>query len=191
MATYSGVIMDDELADLVTRMGAGDQQAFATLYQRTSPRLFTLAISVLRNRDLAQEVLQEAFINIWRSASSYHAGKGSVQVWLNVIVRNRCIDSLRQRTSRIEEVDLVDWPELVSEQPSPLQALQTQHEATDLARCMDGLEAQQQRALTLAFFHGLSHRELAEKLDAPLGSVKSRVRRGLANLKRCLHHAAI
>lgn len=183
--------MADELADLVTRISAGDQKAFALLYQRTSPRLFTLAISVMRNRDLAQEILQEAFINIWRSASSYHSGKGSVQVWLNVIVRNRCIDSLRQRTSRIEEVDLIDWTELISDQPSPLQALQTQHEAADLARCMNGLDSQQQRALTLAYFHGFSHSELAEKLAAPLGSVKSRVRRGLANLRRCLHYAIV
>lgn len=183
--------MADELADLITRMAAGDQRAFATLYELTAPRLYTLAIAVMRNRDLAQEVLQEAFISIWRSAESYHVSKGSVQVWLNVIVRNRCIDSLRQRTSRPAEIDLLDWSELISEQPSPLQALQTQHEAADLARCMDGLEAPQQRALTLAFFHGLSHRELAEQLDEPLGSVKSRIRRGLANLRRCLHHAIV
>lgn len=181
--------MADELADLIALMARGDRQAFATLYERTSPRLFTLALAVLRNRDSAQEVLQEAYISIWRAADRYHPSKGSVQVWLNVIVRNRCIDSLRQHQHEHDEVSLVDWEALVCDRPSPPQALQSQHEAEDLARCMAGLDAPQQRALTLAFFHGLSHRELAEQLNTPLGSIKSRVRRGLANLRRCLHHA--
>lgn len=182
--------MTDELVALVERVGKGDKQAFSALYQRTSPRLYTLAISVLRNRDLAQEVLQESFINIWKSASSYHSGKGSVQVWLNVVVRNRCIDCLRQRVTQIDSPDFIDWNELVCHQPSPLQSLQTQHEARDLARCMEGLSGQQKQALTLAFFHGLSHSELAEKTQSPLGSIKSSIRRGLASLRRCLHHAS-
>jgi RNA polymerase sigma-70 factor (ECF subfamily) len=190
MAIDSGMIMTDELVALVERVGKGDKQAFAVLYQRTSPRLYTLAISVLRNRDLAQEVLQESFINVWKSASSYHSGKGSVQVWLNVVVRNRCIDCLRQRMTQIHSSDFIDWNELVCNQPSPLQTLQNHHEAKDLARCMEGLSGPQKQALTLAFFHGLSHSELAEKTQSPLGSIKSSIRRGLASLRRCLHHAS-
>ncbi|MEO6699554.1 MAG: sigma-70 family RNA polymerase sigma factor [Paraperlucidibaca sp.] len=183
--------MAADLAQLIAATAEGDRRAFEDLYQATSPKLYALAISVLRNRDHAQEVLQEAYINIWRSAATYNISKGSVQTWLNVIVRHRCIDRIRHAPAPTEELSLLDWSNIEASGPSPLQLVQADAEAVDLARCMHGLGAPQQRALSLSFFHGLTHRELAEKLKLPLGSVKSHVRRGLENLRRCLHHATL
>lgn len=183
--------MAADLAELIAATAQGDQRAFEELYQATSPTLYALAIAVLRNADHAQEVLQEAYINIWRSAASYSADKGSVQIWLNVIVRRRCIDRLRHAPAPTDELSLMDWSAIEAHEPSPLQLVQADADAADLARCMQGLGAPQQRALSLAYFHGLTHRELAKKLKLPLGSVKSQVRRGLENLRRCLHHATV
>lgn len=183
--------MTADLAQLLAATARGDKRAFEDLYQATSPKLYALAISVLRNSDHAQEVLQEAYINIWRSAATYNISKGSVQTWLNVIVRHRCIDRIRNAPAPIEELSLLDWSNIESIDPSPFQLVQADADAAELSRCMQGLGAPQKRALRLAFFHGLTHRELADKLKLPLGSVKSQVRRGLENLRRCLHHATI
>lgn len=181
--------MAEDLPTLVYRTALGDQRAFERLYQATSPQLYALAIAVLRNRELAQDTLQEAFISIWHAASSYNASKGSVQTWLNVIVRHRCIDRLRRLPRHETQFSDSEWASLEADAPSPLQHLVKDADARGLARCLNGLEGPQRDALTLAFFHGLTHNELATHLKAPLGSVKSRVRRGLNNLRRCLHDA--
>lgn len=182
--------MAEELAALVYRTALGDQRAFEQLYQVTSPQLYALAIAVLRNRDLAQDTLQEAFISIWHAAGSYNANKGSVQTWLNVIVRHRCIDRLRRQPKHETHFNEEEWANLEADSPTPLQHLVQDADARGLARCLSGLDGQQRDALTLAYFHGLTHSELATHLKAPLGSVKSRVRRGLSSLRRCLHHEA-
>lgn len=191
MATDTRVNDADDLLRLIQATAGGSKRAFEELYQATSPKLYALAMAVLRNSDHAQEVLQEAYINIWRSAATYSASKGSVQTWLNVIVRHRCIDRIRHAPVPTEELSLLDWSNIEASGPSPLQLVQADAEAVDLARCMQGLGGSQQRALSLAFFHGLTHSELANKLKLPLGSVKSHVRRGLENLRRCLHHATL
>jgi len=179
--------MTEDLPALIYRTALGDQRAFEQLYEATSPQLYALAIAVLRNRDHAQDILQEAFISVWHAAGSYNASKGSVQTWLNVIVRHRCIDRLRRAPRHETAFNDADWASLEAEGPTPLQHLVQDADARGLARCLKGLESQQRDALTLAYFHGLTHSELATRLKAPLGSVKSRVRRGLSSLRRCLH----
>lgn len=179
--------MTEDLPALIYRTALGDQRAFEQLYQATSPQLYALAIAVLRNRDHAQDTLQEAFISVWHAASSYNASKGSVQTWLNVIVRHRCIDRLRRLPRQETQINDAEWATLEAKEASPLQHLVKDADAQDLARCLSGLDGQQRDALTLAYFHGLTHSELATHLKAPLGSVKSRVRRGLSSLRRCLH----
>ncbi|MES3039665.1 MAG: sigma-70 family RNA polymerase sigma factor [Pseudomonadota bacterium] len=182
--------MAEDLPTLIYRTALGDQRAFELLYQATSPQLYALAIAVLRNRDLAQDTLQEAFISIWHAAGSYNASKGSVQTWLNVIVRHRCIDRLRRLPRNETHFNDAEWANLEADGPTPLQHLVKDADARGLARCLSGLDGQQRDALTLAYFHGLTHSELATHLKAPLGSIKSRVRRGLSSLRRCLHHEA-
>jgi RNA polymerase sigma-70 factor (ECF subfamily) len=180
--------MAEDLAFLIYRTALGDQRSFEKLYRETSPRLYALAMMLLRKRDQAEDALQEAYVNVWHSASSYSPDKGSAQTWLNVIVRHRCIDRMRREPQRFANLDDTDWESFEAPGPGPLQELLTDADAQLLAGCMEHLDGQQRVSLSLAFFHGLTHSQLAEHLAAPLGSVKAWVRRGLERLRGCLHH---
>lgn len=180
--------MAEDLAFLVYRTALGDQRAFEKLYQQTSPRLYALALMLLRRKDLAEDVLQEAYVSIWHSAASYNADKGAVQTWLNVIVRHRCIDRLRREPQRQTSLDENGWEQMVADGPTPLDELLSDADARILARCLETLDGKQRESLALAFFQGLTHSQLAAHLSAPLGSVKAWVRRGLERLRGCLHH---
>lgn len=180
--------MAEDLAYLVYRTALGDQRAFENLYRHTSPRLYGLAMTVLRRKELAEDVLQEAFVSIWHSASTYSPDKGSVQTWLNVIVRNRCIDRLRKEPQRVVVMENEEWEQIEHNAITPLQELESDAEAEVLARCLEGLEAKQRQSLTLAYFNGMTHIELASHLKVPLGTVKAWVRRGLERLRGCLNH---
>ncbi|HET8707972.1 MAG TPA: sigma-70 family RNA polymerase sigma factor [Pseudomonadales bacterium] len=180
--------MAEDLAYLVYRVALGDQHAFEALYRHTSPRLYGLAVSILRRRELAEDVLQEVFVSAWHSAASYSADKGSVQTWLNIIVRNRCIDRLRKEPQRSITLEDEDWERIEHDGITPLQELESDAEAEVLARCLEGLDSKQRQSLTLAYFNGMTHVELADYLKAPLGTVKAWVRRGLERLRGCLIH---
>jgi RNA polymerase sigma-70 factor (ECF subfamily) len=177
----------DELADLLARCALRDQRAFATLYRRSSAKLFAIAVRITRRRDWAEEVLQESFVNIWNSAIAYNAAKSAPMTWMTAIVRNRALDWLR----RPREVELnQEHDELMAsipdESPGPEELLHKTMEAGALKECMKGLTEEQQRGITLAFFYGLSHAELAQQMRKPLGTVKTWIRRGLDRLKTCL-----
>ena len=173
---------DQHLADLMHRCARGDQGAFRELYALTSPQLLALLIRMLRRRDLAEEVLQEAFVSAWRNASEYTASRGRVLAWLTTIARNRALDELRRtrRASLDAGTALEELPDEEAEEsygPTEVRAL---------AGCLDALPDGQRRSVQLAYLDGLSHAEIAEALRAPIGTVKSWVRRGLVALKRCL-----
>jgi RNA polymerase sigma-70 factor (ECF subfamily) len=180
------------LADLLARTALSDQAAFAELYRLAAPHLYGVALRILREPALAEDLLQEAFVNVWHHARSYDAAKAKPQTWLTSIVRNRCLDQLRRR-----EPDTVtmtrddDEPEMELEGmgPTPEQMLLSGADANAVRSCIEGLEGGQRQAIALAFVHGLSHAELAEHLRQPLGTVKSWVRRGLERLKKCLDAA--
>ncbi len=180
--------MAEDLAPLVYRVALGEQRAFEALYRQTSPRLFSLALLLLKRRDLAEEALQDAFVSVWHGAPSYRPELGTVSTWLNVILRRRCIDRLRREPRAGLPLSEEDWAQLPVNDPSPLQALLSDSDAQLLARCLEQLEGRQRESVALAFFHGLSHSELAQQLTAPLGTVKAWVRRGLERLRGCLHH---
>jgi len=179
--------MAEDLAPLLYRTALGDQRAFEQLYRQSSPQLFGVALALLRRRDLAEEVLQEAFVKVWHAAGSYQADRGTVPTWLGTIVRRSAIDRLRR--SRHEGVTLADpdWEELADDGPGPLDRMLDDDDSRRLARCLDHLEERQREAVRLAFFNGLTHSELAEQLATPLGTVKAWIRRGLDKLKGCLH----
>jgi RNA polymerase sigma-70 factor (ECF subfamily) len=134
--------------------------------------------------DLAEEVLQESFVRIWNHASRYQAHLSAPLTWMINITRNQAIDQLRKHRDRpladLEEQTLID------ESPSAHDQLNSAREAIALNRCLDSLDGMQRQSITVAYFQGLSCAELAEHLKAPLGSVKSWIRRGMERLRRCL-----
>jgi RNA polymerase sigma-70 factor (ECF subfamily) len=177
----------EQLSDLLARCALRDQRAFATLYQFSSAKLFAVAVRITRRRDWAEEVLQEAFINIWNHAGGYNPTKSAPMTWMTAIVRNRALDWLRRpREVEIDEEHEELMASIPDESPGPEELLRMSVQAGELAECMKALTEEQQRSITLAFFYGLSHGELAAQMRKPLGTVKTWIRRGLDRLKSCL-----
>jgi len=190
-----------DLSRLLARAGVGDRAAFATLYERTSSHLLGVVLRINRDRAQAEDILQEVYVNVWRAASSFDAAQSQPLTWLTSIARNRAIDSLRRLQTQpqmraaapasegrdSEDDDVYDT--VADESPGPLDLLSRATEARSLAACMDQLAPSQRQSLALAFFHGLSHAEVAAQMRQPLGTVKSWVRRSLATLKSCLDAA--
>ncbi|HMC14445.1 MAG TPA: sigma-70 family RNA polymerase sigma factor [Albitalea sp.] len=188
-----------DLSQLLARAGLGDRAAFAALYDKTSSHLFAVVLRINRDRAQAEDILQEVYVNVWRAASGFDAAQAQPLTWLTSIARNRAIDSLRRAQTQPqlqaavanddEETDVYDA--VADETPGPLELLSRAADARALSHCMQGLTAQQRQSVALAFYDGLSHAEVAEKMRQPLGTVKSWVRRALMALKSCLEHAAL
>lgn len=177
------------LAELLAHTAQGDRRAFSLLYQATSTKLFGLALRILMRRDLAEEALQDAFINIWHHAASYRPEKAAVMTWMTTIVRNRCLDLLRaspQEKPLTDEQSLDDW---ATDDPSPLETAATSSETRALLNCMQQLAPLQRQAIALSYFHGMAHEQLAQQLTQPLGTIKTWIRRGLQVLKSCMGSA--
>ena len=189
-----------DLSRLLARAGLGDRAAFATLYERTSPHLLAVVLRINRDRAQAEDILQEVYVNVWRAAQSFDASQSQPLTWLTSIARNRAIDSLRRArtqprmqtlgsaaSSEQEDDDVYDT--VADETPGPLDLLSRASDARALDDCMTRLTTLQRQSVALAFFHGLSHAEVADQLRQPLGTVKSWVRRALSALKSCLQTA--
>ena len=187
-----------DLSRLLARAGLGDRAAFAELYQRSSAHLFAVVLRINRDRAQAEDILQEVYVNVWRAAQSFDAAQSQPLTWLTSIARNRAIDSLRRKQAEpslqttisgdLEDRDVYDT--LPSDAPGPLEMLSRAADARALSACMEGLSAPQRQSVALAFFDGLSHAEVADKMGQPLGTVKSWVRRSLMALKSCLESAS-
>ncbi len=190
-----------DLSRLLARASLGDRAAFATLYERTSPHLFAVVLRINRDRAQAEDILQEVYVNVWRAAKSFDAAQSQPLTWLTSIARNRAIDSLRRGQTRPQiqtfgasesatdaEDDSV-YDTVADAAPGPLELLSQASEARALGGCMERLGALQRQSVALAFYHGLSHAEVAEQMRQPLGTVKSWVRRALIILKDCLQGA--
>ena len=170
---------NDNLLSLLYDTSQGDKHAFSTLYQQTSGKLFAISLNMLSNRAHAEEVLQDAFIKIWHNASEYNASKGTVISWMISIVRYRSLDALRYNKVRKEQT--------MGDDDFDIQSVDINYdENTKLVNCIEQLEPQQKQAIHLAYYKGLSHSELVDHIESPLGTVKSWIRRGLTQLQRCL-----
>ena len=190
-----------ELAALLARAGLGDRAAFATLYERSSAHLLAVVLRINRDRAQAEDILQEVYVKVWGAAQSFDAAQSQPLTWLTSIARNRAIDSLRRVQTQpqmqtlgsaaggtdSEDEDVYDT--VADAAPGPLDLLSRASDARALSHCMQGLSAPQRQSVALAFYDGLSHAEVAEKLQQPLGTVKSWVRRALLSLKNCLDSA--
>lgn len=166
------------------------EQALRELYDQASTKLYGLAIKVVGNRDWAEDVLQEAFVTIWRSAGDYRASLSPPMAWMGLIVRSRALDFLRRRTSEradaAQELDETISETVAGDSPDPIDTAQASEQAWALHECMRKLEGRQREVLSLAYLRDLSHSELAAQLKLPLGTVKTWIRRGLDQLRGCM-----
>lgn len=191
-----------EALDLwMSQTALGDRRAFEALYKATSGTLLAIVVRIVGDRGQAEDVLQEVYVTVWRSASSYNSSLGRPMTWLMSIARNRAIDSLRRQQRQPETVSRYAAgsegdaeSDLLAQVPDtaagPLALLEQAVEQHTLTQCMQGLVDKQRASLALAYYDGLSHTEVADQLAQPLGSVKSWIRRGLQSLRDCLERAA-
>ena len=173
-----------ELGDLLRKVARGDEAAFSTLYDAVSARVFGLARRVLRDPAQAEEVAQEAFVEVWRTASRYDPAKGSATSWIFTIAHRRAVDRVRSEQASADRVrrvatEEVPYDEVVEEATARLEQQQVR-------RCMKTLTELQREAITLAYYQGYTYREVAELLEAALPTIKTRMRDGLIRLRDCL-----
>ena len=169
---------------LIDAVRHGSQVALKRLYEIESRRLYGIALRIVRRREIAAEVLQETFLQIWQNAAAFSHERGAGAAWLTGIVRFRALDAVRKAGREVPSDD----PRLGDEavEPDVIDKIGASVEADALRRCFKLLDPKQQRCIVLAFVDGLSYSEVATRIKAPLGSVKSWIRRGLHSLRRCL-----
>lgn len=172
------------LADLLAAVARQDRAALRSLYDRTCARLFGVAFAILRDRDAAADVLQDAYLKVWLRAGQYDPARGEAGVWLAAIVRHLALDAARARGREVPVQPLV--AEMTSPEPDALQRMTARGEAQRLLACLGALDEHSRGVIVLAFVQGLSHAQLAARFGRPLGTVKSWVRGGLARLRACL-----
>jgi RNA polymerase sigma-70 factor (ECF subfamily) len=175
----------DETQDvsLLDRVVARDAEALGELYDRHSRLMFGLILRILRNRDEAEEVLQDVFVQVWNRAESYKAELGAPLQWLVRVARNRAIDRLRANSVRLRTAELTPLPSPV--QGPEDRAAQSEQQRV-IARALEALRAEERQLLEHAYFLGLTQSELAERFNLPLGTVKTRIRTALSTLRRAL-----
>lgn len=174
-----------QLSRLLDQAGQGDRQAFQDIYNLTSAKLFGVCLRILNDRGASEDALQDAYIKVWRNAGRFDARRASPITWLATIARNTAIDRKRSGGNRVMVSDDA-IKDMASDDRSALENLEAQEGANILNKCLDTLEARQRNVIRTAFFEGHSYNELAQKLNTPLGTVKSWVRRGLKRLKDCM-----
>jgi RNA polymerase sigma-70 factor (ECF subfamily) len=174
-----------ELANLIAAVAGGDRLAFKRLYDRASPKLFAIILRIVRDRSSAEDILQDVFLRIWRSAGSYSAEAGAPSGWLNSIARNRSIDIMRQTSLEPprSEGPESDWSERIAE------LRDREADIMDIAalrHCLGEIEESARRCVLLAYYEGYSREELAQRFDKPVSTIKTWLHRSLATLKTCL-----
>ncbi len=181
---------DAQLIALLERVARQDQVALKALYDACAGKLYGLALRVVTQRELAEDVLQDAFLKIWYAAPDYAASLSPPMAWMAMIVRSRALDMLRrravQRTHLTQELDETLADTLDGEGPTPLDFAQASQQAKALSQCLNRLETKQREVVNLAYLRDLSHSELALQLQLPLGTVKTWIRRGLDQLRVCM-----
>jgi RNA polymerase sigma-70 factor, ECF subfamily len=178
-----------DLAALLGRVARGDEAAFAALYDHAAPAVFGLVRRVVRDPAQSEEVTQEVLLEVWRTASRFDARRGSASTWLMTVAHRRAVDRVRSATAAAERElratstfgkDAGTGYDVVAEE------VEARLDAQRVRRCLDSLTELQRESVTLAYYGGYTHREVADLLGAPLGTVKTRMRDGLIRLRDCL-----
>jgi RNA polymerase sigma-70 factor (ECF subfamily) len=184
----SGEVSRDAM--LVHQLLQRDVDAFEQLYDRHSRIVYALVLRIVQQASTAEEVVQDVFLQLWRNARQYDTRRGPFAPWLMVLARNRALDHLRLKSERQRRrEDQSEEPLQVISVPQFEQALDEKRRVEQVRTLMGSLNAQQKKAIELAYFEGLSHSEIAATLKEPLGTVKSRIRNGLLRLKEALRAA--
>jgi len=176
----------EALNDALARVTSGSSEALHEVYEATSSQIFGVIIRIMRDRARSEDLLQDVYLTVWQRAGRFDQEKGSAITWLCTIARNTALNDLR-RSDRDRNLTDDPFPHVGLKDIVPADEWLCETEDREaLLRCLDELDSNQQSSITLAFFDGLTHSELATKLGAPLGTVKSWIRRGLADLRGCL-----
>jgi RNA polymerase sigma-70 factor (ECF subfamily) len=170
---------------LLLACARGDRAALQSLYVATASQLFGLALSILRSHELAEDIVQDSFVLIWRHADSFDPGRGKAMPWLARIVRNQCFDLLRRR-GRESPLDDKFVQSFEDPAPGPADLTALSRDARRLRACLDELDEGPRKSMILAYYEGLTFAEVAGRLGVPLGTVKSWMRRSLIRLKDCM-----
>ncbi|MFF9853984.1 ECF RNA polymerase sigma factor SigK [Streptomyces litmocidini] len=176
----------DVLTDVMQRVARGDKQAFSALYDALAPLVFGIVLKVVRDRAQSEEVAQEVMIDLWRQAARYRPDAGAVTSWAATIAHRRAVDRVRsvQATSDREQAQAAR--EHTTAYDAVAEQVETRLESEQVRRCMRGLTELQRQAVTLAYYQGLTYREVAEALRTPLPTIKTRMRDGLIRLRDCM-----
>ncbi len=175
----------DTLVGLMHRVAVRDRAAFSTLYAATSAKLYGVILRILRRRDVADEVLQEVYVQVWERAAQYDESKASPITWLATMARNRALDEIRRKrpTPVGDARELLDG---VSDEDDPLERLEQSERLARLRQCLERLDEERRQVVLLAYREGFSREALAERFSCPAGTVKSWLRRSLLQLRDCL-----
>jgi len=174
----------DDLNGVLGRIALGDRQAFSRLYQVSAPKLFAILVRILKNRNEAEDALQEVFVKIWRRADRFNAEAGSESAWLASLTRNHAIDVIRARKPVSSSID--EAYDLAGSDPDPEKSAILKSEGTRIERCMQTLESDRRDAVKRAYVEGLSYQELADQYKVPLNTMRTWLRRSLLKLRECL-----
>lgn len=185
----------DEVSRLLARITLRDAKAFESLYRLVASRLMAVAMRVTQDRAMAEDVLQEVFVTVWNQTAAAAPGQSLTLAWLCVVTRNRAIDLLRKRKPEQplhwqDENGEEQVHDVQDESGSPMDQLLAHEDGAQLGHCMEALEPEPRRALLLAFYEGLTHPEIALRMQRPLGTVKAWTRRSLMRLKGCMEALA-
>ena len=172
--------------DLLRRIATGDGDALSRVFELHSPVVLGLLVRMLGGRAEAEEVLQEVFLQVWMQADRYEESRSSPRGWILMLARSRALDRLRRRTSRERREDEVAAGEGVAVRPVGTARLEAAEQRTRIGTALGVLSPDQRHCIELAFFEGLTHTQIAERLKAPLGTVKSRILLGMNKLRQAL-----
>ncbi|MCC7347137.1 MAG: sigma-70 family RNA polymerase sigma factor [Variibacter sp.] len=179
------MLSSTDLVWLLAATAKGDAEAFERLYAATRAKLYGVALRILRRADLAEEVLQETFVKVWRNAGDFNPQKASPITWMVAIARNGALDLVRKKS----EAAIEDEPqaiELPAETRDPLAQREMTEELRRLLACMGALDEERRRVLLLAYYNGWSREQLSARFDTPVNTIKTWLRRGLLQIRECM-----
>jgi len=182
--------VDDADRDVLERIVAGELDALEELYDRYKTMAYSIAYRITNDAALAEDVVQDAFLGVWRNAARYAEGRGSVKTWVLAIVHHRAIDAIRRRRPTTELPEREEAPPPAFQLPDVWAEVSANLDADAVRQALAGLSDVQREAIELAYFGGLTQTEVAERTGAPLGTVKSRMRLGLLAMRRELESGA-
>ncbi len=179
----AGILGNEELAALVSASADGDSDAFAVLYDATSARIYGVVLRVLRSPDHAVEVTQEVYVEVWRQAARYQPKRGSVFGWMTTMAHRRAVDRVRSVSSDAARDDRYAHESAAPEVDRVWEGVEQNLDVERVRRALQSLSAPQREAIQLSYFGGYSQAQIADRLDLPLGTVKTRIRDGLIKLR--------